>query len=87
MYRRRAAPRRVTVGSSFFKGKGAHGPSIDGGNQGLEARAIGSGAYGARGAAMSAQKSLGAALAVNKAAVASHGPLKRSAAYPKGPKL
>jgi hypothetical protein len=72
------------VGSSFFKGKG---PAIGGGNQGLEARAIGSSAYAARGAGAAAQKGIGVAQGINNAAIKSHGALKRSAAYPKGPKI
>jgi hypothetical protein len=74
------------MGSQFFKGQGK-GPSISGGNPGLEARAIGSSVYGARTAGSAAQKSIGAAQAINNAAIKSHGPLKRSAAYPKGPKV
>lgn len=71
------------MGSSFFKGKA---PSIGGGNPGLEARAIGSSVYGARNAGAAAQKGIGAAQAINNAAIKAHGPLKNSAAYPKGPK-
>ena len=74
------------MGSSFFKGQGK-GPAISGGNPGLEARAIGASSYGARASGAAAQKSLGTALAINNAAFKSHGPLKNSAAYPKGPKL
>ena len=65
------------MGSSFFKGRGA---PISGGNQNQEARAIGAGQYAARGAGIGAQKALGQALFKPKG-----GPLKRSAAYPKGP--
>lgn len=72
------------MGSSFFKNKGT---PIGEGNQGLEARAIGSSVYGARNAGAAAQKGIGAAQAINNAAIKSHGPLKRSAAYPKGPKI
>ena len=73
------------MGSQFFKGKS---PSIGGSsNSGLEARAIGSSAYGVRSAGGASQKDIGAAQAINKAAIKSHGPLKRSAAYPKGPKV
>lgn len=68
------------MGTSFFKGKA---PNISGGNPGLEARAIGAATYGGRGAAIGAQKSLSKAEGINKAA--QHGPMKRSAAYPKGP--
>jgi hypothetical protein len=71
------------MGSSFFQ-KGGQ-PKIVGSNQGLEARAIGSSAYGARTAGAGAQKSLGVAAAINKAGA--HTALKRSAAYPKGPKI
>lgn len=71
------------MGSSFFKGKA---PSISGGNPGLEARAIGSSVYGARAAGAGAQKDIGAAQAINRTALKAHGPLKNSAAYPKGPK-
>lgn len=71
------------MGTSFFKAGG--GPKISGTGQNMEARAIGSSVYGARGAAAGAQKSLGVAAGLNKAGA--HGPLKRSAAYPKGPKV
>jgi hypothetical protein len=72
---------------AFFKGQGK-GPSIGGsGNTALEARAIGSSVNSARSAGIAAQKDVGAADAINKAAFKSHGPLKRSAAYPKGPKV
>jgi hypothetical protein len=74
------------MGSNFFKGQGK-GPAISGGNQGLEARAIGSSAYGVRTAGSGAQRDIGAADTINKAAFKSHGALKRSAAYPKGPKI
>jgi len=71
------------LGSSYFaKGKA---PSISGGSQSQEARAIGQSAYGVRSAAAGVQKGLNTALAVNKAGMAK--PLKNSAAYPKGPKL
>lgn len=71
------------MGTSFFKGKA---PTIGpGSNPGLEARAIGSAAGAGRGASIGAQKALGAALAVNKAGAFK--PMKRSAAYPAGPKL
>jgi hypothetical protein len=68
------------VGSSFFKEKA---PSFGGGNPGLEARAIGSIGAGARGASIGAQKDIAAAQAINKHPFK---PLKRSAAYPPGPK-
>ena len=74
------------MGSSFFKNQGK-GPTIGGGNPGLEARAIGSAVYGARAAGAADQKDIGAAQGINNAAIKAHGPLKRSAAYPKGPKL
>lgn len=74
------------MGSSFFKGAGKPG-AIGGGNQGIEARAIGASGYAARGAGGAAQKSVGQAQGINNAAIKSHGPLKRSAAYPKGPKI
>ena len=64
------------MGTSFFKGKGS---PITGGNQNMEARAIGAGQYGARGAGIGAQKTL------SDAKIKLGGkPLKRSAAYPKG---
>jgi hypothetical protein len=69
------------MGTSFFKANGS--PKIIGGNQNMEARAIGSSVYGARGAAAAAQKGIGQAQAINKAGAFK--PLKRSAAYPKGP--
>lgn len=70
------------MGSSFFKASGQ--PKIIGGNQNMEARAIGSSVYGARGSAAGALRSLNAAQAVGKKGAQ---PLKRSAAYPKGPKV
>jgi hypothetical protein len=72
------------MGSAFFKTGGQ--PKIVGGNQSMQARAIGSSVYAARGAAAGAQKDLGAASAINKAGA--HKPLKGSAAYPQmGPKV
>ena len=72
------------MGTSFFKGK----PSpIGGGNVNQLARGLNAGQYGARTAAIGAQKALSGAQAANSAAVKAHGPLKNSAAYPKGPKL
>jgi hypothetical protein len=71
------------MGSSFFKG-GNKSPALTGGNLGQEARALGSGAYAARGAAAGAQKDLGLAQSINKAGAFK--PMKNSAAYPKGPK-
>jgi hypothetical protein len=73
------------MGSSFFKGGAGRPAPIGAGNMNQMARAEGTGAYGARGAGIAAQKALGGAQAVNKAAITAHGPLKRSAAYPKGP--
>jgi hypothetical protein len=74
------------MGSSFFSNVGKP-KQMMGGNQGLEARAIGASSYGQKGAAIGAQKALAGAQAANKAALGAHGPLKRSAAYPKGPKI
>jgi hypothetical protein len=70
------------MGSSFFSKAGAP-KAITGGNPGLESRAIGASSYGVRGSAQGAQKNLGAAMAINKAGAFK--PMKRSAAYPKGP--
>ena len=65
------------MGTHFFQKPSA----ITGGKQGLTApRSIG---YATHGAAMGAQKDIGAAQAINKAGAFK--PLKRSAAYPKGP--
>lgn len=69
------------MGTSFFKPPG--GPKITGVNQNQEARALGSSVYAARGAAAGAQKDIGAAQAINKAGAFK--PMKRSAAYAKGP--
>jgi hypothetical protein len=71
------------MGSHFFKGKAPQG--VSGGNPGLEARAIGAATYGGRGAAIGAQKNLSSAEKIDNAM--RPGPLKRSAAYPKGPKI
>ena len=72
------------MGTSFFKGK----PSpIGGGNVNQLARGLNAGQYGARTAAIGAQKALSGATAANNAALKAHGPLKNSAAYPKGPKV
>jgi len=76
------------MGTSFFRGAGGPkigGPKIGGAPQNMEARAIGSGVYAARGAAAGAQKDIGAASAINKAA--KFKPSKGSSAYPKGPKV
>lgn len=72
------------MGTSFFKGAG-QANKITGGSTGQEARAIGQSAYGVRSAASGAQKGISAAQAVNKAGAFK--PMKRSAAYPKGPKV
>lgn len=72
------------MGTSFFKGAGKLN-TISGGNTGQEARAIGQSAYGVRSAAAGAQKGISAAQAINKAGAFK--PMKRSAAYPKGPKV
>lgn len=73
------------MGSQFFK---AGKPStISGGNTNQLARGLNSGQYGARTAAVGDQKALGVASGINNAAFKAHGPLKRSAAYPKGPKV
>jgi hypothetical protein len=71
------------MGSHFFKGKAPQG--VSGGDPGLEARAIGAATYGGRGAAIGAQKGLSSAEKIDNAM--RPGPLKRSAAYPKGPKI
>ena len=70
------------MGTSFFK---PTGQKITGGPQNMEARALGSGVYAARSAAAGAQKDLGAASAINKGG--KWKPMKRSAAYPSGPKV
>lgn len=70
------------MGTSFFKGKGPK--AIAPGNMNLLARAGNAGQYAARGEAMGAQKDIGAAQGINKAGAGK--PLKRSAAYPAGPK-
>jgi hypothetical protein len=72
------------MGSGFFKGAGKPN-TISGGNMGQEARAIGQSAYGVRSAASGAQKGITQAQAINKAGAFK--PMKRSAAYPKGPKV
>lgn len=69
------------MGTHFFQKPGA----ISGGSQNMEARAIGAGTYGAARAGGSAQKGISAAQAINKAGAFK--PMKRSAAYPKGPKV
>ena len=71
----------LNMGTHFFAGKS---PQIGGGAQNMEARAIGSGIYAARGAAAGAQKDIGAAMGINKAA--NQGVPKRTAAYAPGPK-
>ena len=72
------------MGTQFFKGAGKPGP-IGGGSQNLEARAGGAPSYAAARAAGASQKSLGAVQALNKAGAFK--PLKRTAAYPKGPSI
>jgi hypothetical protein len=72
------------VGTSFFKGKPS---AISGGNTTQLARALNAGQYGARSAGIGAQKALTGALGANNAAIKAHGPIKNSAAYPKGPKV
>ena len=76
------------MGTNFFKSKGSAGAMPMGGsgnNLGLEARAIGAAIGAGRGAAIGAQKDLSKAEGINKGAAFK--PLKRSAAYPAGPKL
>jgi hypothetical protein len=72
------------MGTHFFRAGGAP-KVISGGPTNLAARAFGASSYAARGAAAGAQKDLGAAQAINKAGAFK--PMKRSAAYPKGPKV
>jgi hypothetical protein len=72
------------MGTSFFKAGGAP-KTITGGPQNMEARAIGSSSYAARSAAAGAGKDLGAAQALAKAGA--YKPIKRSAAYARGPKV
>jgi hypothetical protein len=69
------------MGTSFFKQKE---PAMTGSNINQLARAEGTGAYASRSAAIGQQKALAGALKAN--ASVPHGPLKNSAAYPKGPK-
>jgi hypothetical protein len=73
------------MGTSFFKSAGAAPKALSGGPQNAEARAIGAGGYASRSAGMGASKSLGVAEAINKAG--KFKPMKRSAAYPPGPKV
>ena len=70
------------MGSSFFKAPG--NPKLSGVPQNMEARAIGSSTYAARGATAGANKSLGKAESSGKSV---YKPMKRSAAYAKGPKI
>lgn len=70
------------MGTSFFKQKQ---PGITGSNTNQLMRAEGTGGYGARTAAIGQQKALATALKANTSGP--KGPLKRSAAYPKGPKV
>ena len=67
------------MGSHFFKV-----PKINPSGSNLEARAFGSAIGAGRGAAIGAQKDLGAALALNKSKFK---PTKTSGAYPPGPKI
>jgi len=69
------------MGSHFFQ----KAPTFNSSGTNLEARAVGAPVYAARSAAIGAQKDIGAAQGINKAAY--KGPMKRSAAYPKGPKV
>lgn len=72
------------MGTQFFK---AGKPSaITGSNTNQLARGLNSGQYGARASGQAAQKALGVAQGINAAAIKAHGPMKRSAAYPPGPK-
>lgn len=70
------------MGTHFFAGKAPQGQP---GNMNQLARAGNAGMYATRGAAVGAQKDIGAALGINKAGAGK--PLQRSAAYPKGPKV
>jgi hypothetical protein len=67
------------MGTHFFKV-----PKISPSGSNLEARAFGSAVGAGRGAAIGAQKDLGAALALNKSKFK---PTKTSGAYPPGPKV
>ncbi len=73
------------MGTSFFKGQ--HAAPVTGSNTTQLSKALSAGAYGARSAGIGQQKALAPTLAINAAAIKAHGPLKNSAAYPKGPKL
>lgn len=70
------------MGTSFFKNQGQ---KITGTPANMQARAIGSSVYASRGAGATAQKDIAAADAINKAG--KFKPMKRSAAYPQGPKV
>jgi hypothetical protein len=72
------------MGTSFFKGKA---PAITGSNTNQLARGLNAGQYGARLASVGAQKDIGAAQGIDAAAIKAHGPLKKSAAYPAGPRI
>jgi hypothetical protein len=72
------------MGTSFFKGNMQKAPQLGGGSQNMEARAIGSSTYAGKGAAIGAQKDIGAAMGINKAGY--KGPMKGTAAYAPGPK-
>jgi hypothetical protein len=71
------------MGTSYFKGKGG-GPPIVGSSTQQLARGLNAGQYGTRSAGVGAQKDVAAAMAINKAGAFK--PLKRTAAYPAGPK-
>lgn len=67
------------MGTHFFKA-----PKITPSGTNLEARAFGSAVGAGRGAAIGAQKDMGAALALNKSKFK---PNTKSGAYPAGPKV
>jgi hypothetical protein len=70
------------MGTHFFAGKA---PNIGTpGEIGLASRAAGAASGAARGASIGAQKDIGAAAGINKAAA--YKPSQRSAAYAPGPK-
>jgi hypothetical protein len=75
------------MGSGFFKKGVGHSNPITGSNTNQLARGLNAGAYGARSAGIGAQKTLATAAGINSAAIKAHGPMKRSAAYPAGPKV
>jgi len=73
------------MGTSFFKQNGA--PKIGIGSTAPFSSSLKSSSYATHGAALGQQKDLAAAQSIDKAAMAAHGPMKRGAAYPKGPKI